>query len=357
MTCRSWRQRVDAGEASGEHVDAVAGVLKRFSPERRAEFGARHGDALGRTAGISTPRELRELAGSLAQRFERDAEALDRFDQHRRANRLRLWPDRATGMVRVSGQFDPERGQALIARLRDEIEARFHTGIPDTAPADPFERQDHLRALALTALVLGEPAEEPCGSPADGRQRCGTNGVSPSSAGGVMRRRPETITVIDLRTTVEGWHDDSYVDLGVDGLELPIPVIVDRALRGNVVPVVVDPDGVVVQVGDPPQPLDLGRTTRLASRAQRRALRVMYPRCAIPGCAVRFDHCEPHHITWWRHGGTTDLRNLLPLCSKHHHRVHDDGWDLSLAADRSLTATRPDGAVLRTGTPRQERRR
>ena len=43
--------------------------------------------------------------------------------------------------------------------------------------------------------------------------------------------------MIDLRTTIEGWHDDSYVDLEVDGLELPIPVIVDRALRGQVVPV------------------------------------------------------------------------------------------------------------------------
>ena len=100
---------LDAGDVSGEHVDAVAGVLRRFTPERRTEFGARHGDALGRAASTATPRELRELAGSLARRFERDTEALDRFDQQRRANRLRLWPDRATGMVRISGQFDPER--------------------------------------------------------------------------------------------------------------------------------------------------------------------------------------------------------------------------------------------------------
>ena len=39
---------LDAGDVSGEHVDAVAGVLRRFTPERRTEFGARHGDALGR---------------------------------------------------------------------------------------------------------------------------------------------------------------------------------------------------------------------------------------------------------------------------------------------------------------------
>ena len=94
---------LDAGDASGEHVDAVAGVLRRFTPERRTEFGARHGDALAEPLAPATPRELRELAVSLARRFERDTEALDRFDQQRRANRLRLWPDRVTGMVRVSG--------------------------------------------------------------------------------------------------------------------------------------------------------------------------------------------------------------------------------------------------------------
>jgi hypothetical protein len=273
-----------------------------------------------------------------------------------------MWADRMTGMVRVSGAFDPERGQALITRLRDEVEARFHTGSPDTAPDDPFERQGHLRALALTALVLGEPAVEPAGDDAAARRRCAPSADAASTSpagtsGAATRRRPETITVIDLRTTVEGWHADSYVDLGVDGIELPISTIVDRALRGNVVPVIVDPAGVVIQVGDPPEPLDLGRTTRLASRSQRRALRVMYPRCAIPGCLVRFDHCEPHHITWWRHGGTTDLSNLLPLCGKHHHLVHDDGWQLSLARDRSLTITRPDGSALHTGPPRLDRHR
>jgi hypothetical protein len=97
----------------------------------------------------------------------------------------------------------------------------------------------------------------------------------------------------------------------------------------------------------------LGRTTRLANRAQRRALRALYPTCAITGCPVRFAACKIHHVTSWEDGGLTDLVNLLPLCATHHHAVHDLGWHLTLATDRTLTIDFPDGTTTRTGPPRR----
>src|SRR4029077_20092743 len=99
-------------------------------------------------------------------------------------------------------------------------------------------------------------------------------------------------------------------------------------------------DGVVLYA---PGTLNLGRSTRLANRAQRRALAALYPSCAIPGCEVRFVNCKVHHVIWWDHCGRTDLINLLPLCERHHHAVHDDGWLLTLTADRTLTISFPDG--------------
>ena len=39
----------------------------------------------------------------------------------------------------------------------------------------------------------------------------------------------------------------------------------------------------------------------------------------------------------------TDLRNLLPLCSRHHHAVHESGFALDLGTDRTLTIRCPDG--------------
>jgi hypothetical protein len=100
-----------------------------------------------------------------------------------------------------------------------------------------------------------------------------------------------------------------------------------------------------------PGELNLGRTTRLANRAQRRALRGLYRCCAIPGCTVAYERCKLHHIIWWRNDGTTDLDNLLPVCSIHHTKIHHDDWHIELGPHRELTLTLPDGTIHTTGPP------
>jgi len=77
-------------------------------------------------------------------------------------------------------------------------------------------------------------------------------------------------------------------------------------------------------------PIDVGRTKRLATIHQRKALEAIYPTCAIPDCEVIFDHCNVHHIDYWENGGATDLNNMVPLCSRHHHAAHEGGWKLQL---------------------------
>jgi hypothetical protein len=70
----------------------------------------------------------------------------------------------------------------------------------------------------------------------------------------------------------------------------------------------------------------------------------MYTTCGMPGCTTAFDHCQIHHVDEWRADlGPTDLGRLLPVCTTHHHLVHDDGWRLDLEPDRTLTVIRPDG--------------
>jgi hypothetical protein len=65
---------------------------------------------------------------------------------------------------------------------------------------------------------------------------------------------------------------------------------------------------------------------------------------------VGFEHCQIHHVTAWERGGSTNLANLLPLCSRHHHLVHEGGWQLTLQPDRTITLTRPDGTVHHNGS-------
>jgi hypothetical protein len=102
-----------------------------------------------------------------------------------------------------------------------------------------------------------------------------------------------------------------------------------------------------------PGRLDLGRTTRLANAAQRRVLRALYPRCAVPDCEVPFRYSKIHHVVWWRHGGRTDLDNLLPVCVRHHTELHRDEWDVKLQPDRTLTITMPNGDVMTCGPPKR----
>ncbi|HEY7628072.1 MAG TPA: DUF222 domain-containing protein, partial [Ilumatobacteraceae bacterium] len=178
----------------------------------------------------------------------------------------------------------------------------------------PVAKQQHLRALALVALCEGR------GGPA----------------------RTEVNILIDAQTLIDGEHTDTYVDLGLD-IDLPVETVRRMACCADVVvPVITAAKGVN---------LHLGRQQRQPNRAQRRALRAMYRCCAIPGCSVAFDNCQIHHIRWWRHNGCTDVENFVPLCHKHHHCVHEGGWQLQLDRYRNLTITYPDGTTMTTGPP------
>jgi len=95
--------------------------------------------------------------------------------------------------------------------------------------------------------------------------------------------------------------------------------------------------GIIPMVlGGRSQPLDLGRESRLFSKAQRVALSQRYDSCAAQGCERPFAWCELHHPHAWALGGRTDLDNALPLCGHHHRRAHDD---------RYLHQRLPDGSV------------
>ncbi|MEX0428926.1 DUF222 domain-containing protein [Nocardioides sp. DS6] len=82
--------------------------------------------------------------------------------------------------------------------------------------------------------------------------------------------------------------------------------------------------------------LDLGRTTRLFTPAQRKALRIKHATCAAEGCSIPNTWTDAHHLDPWAQGGNSDLRNAVLLCG-HHHR---------LAHNPTFTTTRhPDGTI------------
>jgi len=79
--------------------------------------------------------------------------------------------------------------------------------------------------------------------------------------------------------------------------------------------------------------LDLGRSQRLFTRAQRRALALRDGECRAEGCQIPAPWCEAHHRDPWSTGGRTDLADGMLLCSHHHHRAHDPTYATERLAD------------------------
>ncbi|WKN48278.1 HNH endonuclease signature motif containing protein [Nocardioides sp. Arc9.136] len=73
--------------------------------------------------------------------------------------------------------------------------------------------------------------------------------------------------------------------------------------------------------------LDLGRTTRLFTGAQRRALNLTQPTCTADGCDWPAHLCHAHHDQPWSTSGATHLVNARNLCPRHHARIHDPAYE------------------------------
>ena len=76
--------------------------------------------------------------------------------------------------------------------------------------------------------------------------------------------------------------------------------------------------------------LDLGRTVRTVTRAQRRALAARDRGCVIPGCGAPPAWTDAHHVTWWSKGGRTDIGGLALVCGRHHSDIHAGIWSLQM---------------------------
>jgi uncharacterized protein DUF222 len=296
-----------AGSVNVDHVDVLAKSVAGLDAATKQRLTGR-GEFLAEVASKTTSAEFGRTVRAEIRRAQTD-DGITRLERQRRNTRLRTWVDRETGMYCLRGEFDPETGAILNSRLHNTLEALFHDTTPTTCPTDPLEKQHHLRALALVAL---------------------TEGKRVAGAGTI-----EMSILIDATTLAEGPHDHSVIDCGLP-IELPIETIRRMGCCADITPIIVGADDVR---------MELRRTTRLANRAQRRALRAMYRGCAVPGCCVAWDYVVIHHLKYFRNGGPTDIDNLLPLCSKHHHLVHEGGWQLSLDSGRNLTITLPDGTT------------
>ena len=298
------------GNVTSAHIDALSSGLKILG-EQSDKLIERAPELLV-TAQTMTADEFTKFVRRTAQTLTDDG-GVGRFEKQRRQTFLRHWVD-ADGMTNLFGKFDPERGSIVSALLDAGVEAMFHSGdreVPVECDAS-IEPNDHRRALALVALLQSRPDSD--------------------SSGGALRSslcdrpaRAEIVVHIDYELLAgavsETGLGDERTCRTLNGSELSVETIRRLACEAEIIPLVLDGKSV---------PLDVGKSKRLATANQRRALAAVHETCAIDGCSVKFSHCEPHHIDYWENGGATDFNNLVPLCSRHHHAAHEGGWKLSL---------------------------
>ena len=299
----SFSDALATGTVSAGHTDALANATSRLDDTTKELF-LEHEASLLDQATHSTPEEFARHCRQLKDRIARD-QGIERSERQRRDTTLRRSICPRTGMYRLSGEFDRETGHQLFTSLDAQIAAMIasNTELRDND-------RNHLAAHALNQLVSG-----------------GHQAVRPAEV--------EMTVIVDLETLIDGLHEDSVCEFG-DGTIIPVGMARRLACNASIIPVVLNGDGI---------PIDIGRTQRLANRAQRRALRTMYRTCAFHGCDISFNRCEIHHLDEWAKGGKTDLRHLVPICKHHHHLIHEGGWTLTLAADRTLTIRTPDGQL------------
>ena len=114
----------------------------------------------------------------------------------------------------------------------------------------------------------------------------------------------------------------------------------DRITAGEARRLACTAEIVPVVLGGKSEVLDLGRARRLFSPAQRRAMAIRDRRCRTEGCGIPAAWTEAHHLRPWAGGGRTDLADGVLLCSWHHHRAHDERFDMSRLPTGDVRFTR-----------------
>jgi hypothetical protein len=278
-------------------VEALAAVSVRVSSEQLLEVEA----VLVEHAPRLTTRDLDRLCRQVIDRFDPDG-AEPREDELRAQSGITVIRGR-DGLITWIVKMHPEAAgfltTAVDARTAPRREVTFTE--EDFAPAVQDDRNLAQRRLDALVSIARESLSN------DHGQLAGTS--------------------VTMNVTMS--LDALISGIGaarIDGIDEPISAATARRLASDaqIIPIVLGGDG---------EPLDLGRSQRLFSEPQRRALALRDGGCVWANCNAPPGWCEVAHLTAWAIGGPTDLRNGALMCPFHHRRFDHDGWDFAWSPD------------------------
>ena len=265
---------------------AHAQVLAAGTQDLPAQVAADAEPVLVDAARRLDPPRLRQAIGHLRLAVDPEGAEGRAERQHERRG---LWVSSTwEGMVAVNGLLDPEAGQTVLAAL-DPL-ARPSAAEDERSAAQ--RRADALTELARRNLEGGRLPQSGGVRPqllvtVDLDTLLGPGGVG-GEAGGAWPLDPEACRRLACdgavtRVVVTRQHPNHHHGSGGDGsLATQLQAAATRlpATLG----------------GTPSQPLEVGRTSRVVTAAQRAALVVRDGGCAVAGCDRPLGWCEAHHL-------------------------------------------------------------
>ena len=305
----SLRSSVDSGEVSLANAERLADAARRTAPEAVDSAS----DLLAMAKELPPDRFARE-ASAWTQRHQSD-HGHDDWINKRRRRYLKTWKQQ-DGMVRLDGLLDPETGTRICNRLQDtaeELRRQDQQTARTPASDDPTPARtlgpseghdesesarswDQLRADALDLLTSGA---------ADDKGRGGSGG----------RPRAEVIVVADIGVLT---GDDPAGRCEIPGTGPVPPEVLQRIACDAQL------TGLLFNGG---KPLHHGATVRTATTAQWRMLIARDRGCI--GCGAEPGQCQAHHITPYARLRRTDIENLVLVCWRCHHNIHDHHWQVT----------------------------
>ncbi|MCR3753226.1 HNH endonuclease [Lentzea californiensis] len=272
------------GALSGDHISAVAEVMKELPPEAErsvVEFALAHEPSAVRAFG-------RELAYRL---FQRDAAPGEPVAAEPPANRLRMaWRG---DQLEVSARLDKIAGAKLEALIDPLAKPRPTT--PEEGPdaRSRAEREGDAFADLLDLVLRADRLPEHGGE------------------------------LVSLMLTMSYDALVSRTGLAVLDNRVRVPATLVRRLACNagVIPVV---------LGGRSEAMDVGRKARTFPASIRRLLVARDQGCSFPGCDRPPKHCDAHHVRPWSEGGETSIGNAALLCRHHHTLIHQSDWEVKL---------------------------
>ena len=270
-------------------------------------------------ARVCTAKQFSDFLRILTHRL--DPGAAERDDEDRRGQCHLHASTILDGLVKIDALLPADMGQQFLALMESAHRAVKKVTFDDLELDTPNERRlGSTHNLESFQRLMDAAASLDAADPA---------GLPP-----IQGARP----VIHAAISVETLMNDTERAAGfLHRLGMRSPVLstittataIDRMLCDGVVnPYLVNAQGHLVAS------LPANRTV---PPHVRKAIQIRDQHCRFTGCTSRID--EAHHITFARHGGQTEMTNLIGLCWHHHHLIHHKPWTLTGNANHNVVIT------------------